>query len=97
MAVSTDAIGPCSEPSPQPTSPSSVDTLTNSQLHLSIQEVNVSIFAICMASLRSVSGMAERVWVVRARRRAARHVARVMFDTDGRCQWRFLHFPRESN
>src|SRR5215211_3504521 len=48
MAVSTDWIAPCNEPSPQPYSPSSVDTFTNSQLHQLIQYLNVSIFVICI-------------------------------------------------
>src|SRR5205809_5329650 len=48
MAVSTDSTAPCNEPSPQPYSPASVDTFTNSQLHQLIQYLNVSIFVICI-------------------------------------------------
>jgi len=52
MAVSTDSIAPCNEPSPQPYTPTSVDILTNSQLHQLIQYLKVSIFVIRIINLR---------------------------------------------
>ena len=50
--MSTAPIVPCSDLFFQTQSPSSVGTLTNSQLHHSIQYLNVSIFVIFTPILR---------------------------------------------
>src|ERR671923_386221 len=46
MAASTASRLPCSDASPQPYSPASVETLTNSQLRQSTQYLNVSTLEI---------------------------------------------------
>src|SRR5689334_8491070 len=58
MAVSTDCSAPCSDASPQPHRPSSVEILTNSQLHQSTQCLKVSTLVIFIGSCVPLVGFA---------------------------------------